>query len=223
MSTIRTRSVATGADGRSAAQHQAARIAHYAQFGDPIEERDVVSLSDPHRLELYYLPPPSSPLWIRLIQPTTGDEARIRVLRSHNTPGVLFSHLDDEGVDRVDDLTSLPDLLFLNPFQYFLRHQHINAIWVEVLNTDSYTASSARSDPADMATVTAASAGSDAASYALTASTAGDTPRYALVLRRTELTHELLCAYRRTQYDYFDRHLSGLPAAMEFTRTLHGR
>jgi hypothetical protein len=55
--------------------------------------------------------------------------------------------------------------------------------------------------------------------------TAGDIPRYALVLRRTELTHELLCAYRRAQFDYFDRHLSGLdlPAAMKFTRTLHGR
>ena len=96
------------------------------------------------------------------------------------------------------DWSYLTDLLFLNPYAYFLSHPHVESIWIElhdpsrrIIHVD---------DPADV-----------------------DPTPLALVLRRCDLTFSFCDWLRSEQALFFHRHYLVLPDDVEWTATLGGK
>ena len=198
--------------------------------------------NDPARAELYPIPAPNDLQWSVIRQQPTAADARIRLLRSHNTLGQIISLLGDDGVDRITDWSYLPDLQFWRPVEYFISHPHITAVWIETQDDDSYSASSGQSDPGDVVTVggSVASAGSrpaarsaarlpadadrhDPSSDSVSVSSISSARPLAIVVRRSEMSYELATMFRTLQHYHFTRHGQYPPPCDEFTVTLHGR
>lgn len=180
------------------------------------------------RQQLYSLPNDNDiGVWARLtaVQPRGN---RVRVLKSANMQGqIIFTVLGD-GTARVTDWRYLPELLYLNPVNYFLAHPFVDAIYVETVETDVYTASSGGTDPSAMGTIgfeegSARTLDSQSTRSSASSSNASTTTNYALVLHRHELTRPLLHTIRALQTLFFTEHNIALPHAREFTCTLHGR
>lgn len=148
-------------------------------------------------------------------------DRRIRILQSENTPGYVTWMDGDDGITRLCHWTTVPDLLLFNPFQYFITHPEIESIWIQTLDTDAYTASSARSNPAAIVTASARSQRSNQSNGS--AGSGGENPGYALVIRRSECTLPQLWLHRELQHLYFIDAGIVIPDADMFSSNLHGR
>jgi hypothetical protein len=100
-------------------------------------------------------------------------------------------------VFRVTDWTYLPDLLFFNPYKYFLNHPLVESIWIE--RTDINDPVRYVHDPEDV-----------------------DPTPIALVIRRSELSYTFCNIIRQQQLHFFDSHDLVIPGDTEFLGTLHG-
>lgn len=152
--------------------------------------------SNQTRLDLYYLPPVHSRVWdrISIVGPHCTER---RILGAHNTEGFVIAHPDQTNrFFIVDDWTYLPDLLFFNPYEYFVAHPTVESIWVE--RFDPRQRVRYVSDPSDVSP-----------------------PELALVVAREELNLSLLHDIRFSQHVFFLQHQLQVPDASEFTRTLH--
>lgn len=122
--------------------------------------------------------------------------ATSRILLSHNTDGLLITDSNTgDPLPRVLHWQLLPDLLFWNPFGYFRSHPEITEVLIE--NYDHRLRPVYVSQPQS-------------------------TP-LAVVLRRSECTHDFCVTYRAVQRNFFIQLNIDLPEADEFTSLLHGR
>lgn len=200
-------------------------VANYKRDRDASEEDYADYWTRPDRDQLYYLPSVHSSIYAharRIVRPNEGG--RVRVLQSRSTPGYCVYMCDDTGVARVTDWTYLPDLLMWNPLDYFVTHPHINEVWCETLDTDELSNSDGGSDPSAICTASAASFHSSRSSSSNgNAASDEELPNYAIVIRRSELSYQTLIVIEAIQRDFFVRHRLGIPPAVDFTSTLHGR
>lgn len=201
----------------------------------PYEHATIVHNRTPHywsnelRHELYHIPPEADvETWSRIT--TVVPEhlgGRVRVLKSHSTPGYLLYHIQADGTPIVRDWTLLPDLVLFNVPQYFIDHPNIESIWIETKDVANIDASSAGSDPLGIHTASdAASQGSRSSrSRSAAGSQASEEfqPDYALVIRRTECTWQMCNIIRAVQSSFFARNHANPPHANEFSCNLHGR
>jgi hypothetical protein len=180
--------------------------------------------TDPHRRELYLIPPRGSAVYLAQQQPSPPDIRRVRLLRSRSTQGLIICAARINGVDLLTDWGSIPDLLFLDVLRYFVDHPEINAIWIENVDSSEYSASHASSDFASIGTDQPAHPVVATDARTASSATASDAPtRYARVVSRADLTYEYVAAIRTYQHRFFlDRGVCP-PTAVEFLATLHGR
>jgi len=169
------------------------------------------------------LAPPDDPLWASFGQPVDSSIEKVRILKSHSTPGVVFHRLGADGSLYVIDFPTLVDLLYLNIPEWFRTHPEYTTIYVELRDLEEVTASSAATDASRLYTVGHSSSDSGAASVAESDTSSTAEVKYAIFVRRSELTYDFCSALRNAQRDFFHRHGSGLPRCLEFTSTLHGR
>ena len=166
-------------------------------------------------------------------------DRRVRVLYSRNLQGFIHATHDCLGNYRVTDHHLLPDIFWVDWPRYFLAHPNIQAVYVEDADDDSYSASSANSDPADVVTVGTMESTSSADDNDPDARLAhrsrelsriredqGDEPvprSLALVFRRSEITHSAAIAIREDQHRFFSSHQLNLPDPADFRDVIHGR
>lgn len=201
--------------------------------------------NNPLRHELYYIPPDANVhAWAAVTREYTEAEGgRSRILKSQSTPGLVVYAVDHTGLAIVTDWTCLTDLLFFNPVQFFADHPYCCDIWCETTDTDVLTTSSAQSDP--LLVRTASSADSQATvsegsarSRSIAASedsrsarslgsgsesSLAETPNYALVARRSEMSPVFARHVRDVQHLFLLDHRISPPRASDFHATLHGR
>ena len=168
-------------------------------------------------MELYPIPPAGSEQWRAVLTPVEPHEQRSRVLYSRNTLGTIITAVDEQGVDRIFDFSQCPDLLFLNPLMYFLRHPTIEDIYVETVDEDDYSVSHGTASIGRVSTAASDSVGSQSARTHETPLDA------ALFLRRSEFRYELALLIRAMQHDIFDRWGMHPPPADAFTDLIHSR
>lgn len=151
-----------------------------------------IDWDDPRRIQLYPIPLDNQS-YTRLRNVRGPSHALI--LRAH-TPGFVTPSVpDQDGIQRVTDITLVPDLLFLNPVDFFRTHRDVDSIWIEAI------------DPAEPVEEVS------------TASQADPIPQY-LVIRRSELCYDICSYYRVVQHHFFTSHHLLLPRASEFLSTL---
>jgi hypothetical protein len=152
---------------------------------------------NPLRAELYPIPPQHSAAWHHVR--TAAADAAALVLPSDRVHGFAIpTPLPINGHYRVAEWTYLPDLLFLNPYEFFLTHPSVSSLWIQ---TD---------DPHE--TVELVSHPSEA-----------DEIPSLLVLDRSEVTYAFCDYIRQAQRDFFARHQLTIPAAQEFSATVCGQ
>ena len=180
------------------------------------------------REHIYPLPGPHDPQLGAARVRVPAAQRRSRILRSANTQGQISLVLDatDNRVDRVIEWHQLPDLLYWNPFRYFTNEDHasIDDVWLETVDSSTYTASSGRFDPAAVISA-CGSVVSDASTVSMSESNSNEEEPLsaAIVLRRSELTYPVLSGIRFLQEEYFLERNLLFPACSEFRSTLHGR
>ena len=177
------------------------------------------------REHLYSLPNPQSSRWANVVKYGIPSSQRIRVLQSANTPGIISTCVDWQcpTVHRVNDWTTIPDLLFWNPLRFYEDHIPIIEVWMEDRDSSTYTASSGNSDPGAMVSL----APSVSSSAVTVAADDDDEPlvaiEAAIVLRRSELTYETCYGLRHLQECYFRSQNFLFPPGDQFVGLLHGR
>ena len=169
------------------------------------------------RAVLYAIPLASDDCWRRVCEPVDRTLQRSRVLYSRNTHGTIITGIDDQGLERIYDFSQCPDLLFLNPLAYFLRHPEIEDIYVETIDDDDYSVSHGTASIGRVSTAASDSVGSQSART-------HETPlEAALFLRRSEFRYELALLLRAMQHDVFDRWGMLPPPADAFSDVIHSR
>lgn len=223
---------------RSNLHHGSSQVPHGAVAGQPVFSpphgalqigHDAPYWSGAGRFELYDIPVDTDDATWSRIHRVQDSGNRVRVLKSSNISGYILYHQEPNGGTRVGDWRYIHELLMLNPINYFLAHPQIDSIWVELLDTDVYTASSGGTDPSGMVTVGDASTDGSGRSLgsrsrgSVSTSTEDLVPNYALAIHRSEYTYSIALAIRQMQADFFSDNRIGFPHARSFTNTLHGR
>ena len=166
---------------------------------------------------LYSIPPHSDPVWRDVVRALPNELQRVRILRSRSTRGEIATFLDHVGVLRAIDWSLLPDLLYLDPLRYLQSHPQYVEVWIELDDISLYSASHGTGSAGEV--VSAAGSSSTVSSSNGTETTAN----LALVLRRSEFTHEFALLLRQLQFDAFHAWNVELPPSASFLDTLHGR
>ena len=147
----------------------------------------------------------------------------------------MVVHLGVDGIDRVTQWATLPDLVFWNPFLYFLNHPKIRSVWIETDDQEgSVYSSDGESDPADVVTVVQAddpaglptpTKSSTGRSVAAASAASGSVHpiNIALILRRDEYDYETALEIRLYQVRVLDSGVFGRRREWAFRDTLHGR
>jgi hypothetical protein len=155
-----------------------------------------VDWQDPLRPELYPIPPQHSVAWHNIR--TAEADAEALVLPSDRVHGFAIpTPVPINGHYRIREWTYLPDLLFLDPYEFFRTHPRVSSLWIQ---TD---------DPHE--TVELVSHPSEA-----------DEIPSLLVLDRSEVTYALCDYIRQVQREFFARFELTIPAAREFSATICG-
>lgn len=166
--------------------------------------------------------------WNGILTPVASHLQRCRILRSHSCHGEVTVQEAEDGTVRAVGWGGSVDLLFFNPAEYLRTHPHIEEVWWETINDDTYSASTGGSanDVGRVGTVHSSSVhGNDSTATSEGASVASSSVpiQAALVIRRREFSYNLAVEIRAMQHDAFDQYGFLPPAARYFLSTLHGR